>query len=169
VIGRATASAVAALGVEPAFIPSEASAECLAAELPVTAAERVVVIRGDLAGQQLAAALRSRSANVDDVIAYRTIEAPQASLALLADALAAGPISAIVFTSGSTVRGLAALARTAGVDLTSIPAVCVGPRTAQAAVAAGFRVAAVAPSPDAAVLAAEVGAVLEPISIAVEA
>jgi hydroxymethylbilane synthase len=173
VIGRATAGAVAALGVEPAFIPSEASAECLAAELPLAAAERVVVVRGDLAGQHLADALRRRGANVDDVIAYRTIEAPQTSVALLGDALAAGPISAIVFTSGSTVRGLAALAHAAGVDLTSIPAVCVGPRTAQAAVAVGFRVAAVAPSPDAAALAAAVGAAigafLEPISIAVEA
>jgi hydroxymethylbilane synthase len=168
-IGRATAVAVAALGIEPSFIPSEANAEGLAAELPLNGGEQVLVVRGDLAGPQLADALRRRGATVDDVVGYRTIEAPGTSLALLADALAGGPIAAIAFTSGSTVRGLAALAQAAGVDVTSIPVICVGPQTAQMAAAAGFRVAAVAPSPDAAALAGAVAAALEPISTAVEA
>lgn len=169
VIGPATAAALEAGGIEPSFAPSEPSGEQLAAELPLRGGERVLVVRGDQAGSSLADALRGRGAIVDEAIAYRTIEAPDSSGGLVAAALAGGPIGAIVFTSGSTVRGLATLARAAGVDLGSIPAICVGPQTASAARAAGFRVAAVAPRPDAAAIAAEVAAALIPITLPVEA
>jgi uroporphyrinogen-III synthase len=113
----------------------------------------VLLVRGDLADAELADALRARGAEVDDLVAYRTREAPEASRALLRRALADGPIDAVVFTSGSTVRGLVALARVAGFDVASIPSVCIGPETAQAADDAGFAVMAVSSTPDAAALA----------------
>jgi uroporphyrinogen-III synthase len=65
-----------------------------------------------------------------------------------------------VFTSGSTVRGLVALAATEGLDVVSIPAVCIGPTTASAAEAAGFIVAAVAVTPDAIEIAEAAASVL---------
>jgi uroporphyrinogen-III synthase len=65
-----------------------------------------------------------------------------------------GPIAAVVFTSGSTVRGLVALGRDESIDVLSIPSVCIGPETADEARAAGFRILAVSPTPHSAALAA---------------
>jgi len=153
-IGPATGRILKSVGVEIAFQPHLASASSLAAELPIRPGDRVLVVRGDFADEELATTLRTRGAEVDDVIAYRTHEAPDESRILLRRAFTDGPIAAVVFTSGSTVRGLMSLAAAASVDVTSIPAVCIGPGTAGEARAAGFRLIVVSPSPDAAGLAA---------------
>jgi uroporphyrinogen-III synthase len=87
------------------------------------------------------------------VIAYRTREAPESSRVLLRRALSDWPIAAVIFTSGSTVRGLVALGRDASMDVLSMPCVCIGPETADEARAAGFRILAVAATPDSAALA----------------
>ena len=42
---------------------------------------------------------------MDEVIAYRTSEAPAASRRLIRHACEDGPVAAAVFTSGSTIRG----------------------------------------------------------------
>jgi uroporphyrinogen-III synthase len=153
VIGPATEAALARYGVRAAFLPSEPSAASLAVELPLEPGDRVLVVRGELATDELARALAARGADVEDVVAYRTIEAPASSLDLLRAALAAGPIAAVVHTSGSTVRGLSALAAAEGLDLSDIPAVCIGEPTAKAAQAAGHDVLAIAPTADAEALA----------------
>jgi uroporphyrinogen-III synthase len=147
-IGSATGRALEVDGVDVDFQPSQSTSATLAAELPVRPRDRVLVIRGDLSGVELSATLRARGAEVDDVIAYRTKEAPDQSRALLRTAVASGPIAAAVFTSGSTVRGLVALARQESIDVRSIPAVCIGTDTSDSARAAGFRILAVASSPD---------------------
>jgi hydroxymethylbilane synthase len=152
-IGPATRRALEAEGVEIGFQPSQGSAKALAAELPVNAGDRVLVVRGDLADRGLAAALRARGARVDDVIAYRTREAPESSRALLRRAMGEGPIRAVVFTSGSTIRGLLALGNAESIDVRSLPCLCIGPETATEARAAGFQVLAVSPTPDSAALA----------------
>jgi hydroxymethylbilane synthase len=153
-IGPATARVLDRAGIEVRFQPSERSSDGLAAELPIVAGDRALVIRGDLAGDDLTALLRARGAEVDDVIGYRTSEAPEGSRELLRRAIADGPIEAVVFTSGSTVRGLRSLGQRESIDVGSIPAVCIGPETADAARAEGFRVVAVSPTPDATALAA---------------
>ena len=153
-IGPATGRILKSVGVEIAFQPHLASASSLAAELPIRPGDRVLVVRGDFADEELATTLRTRGAEVDDIVAYRTHEAPDESRILLRRAFTDGPIAAVVFTSGSTVRGLMSLAGAASVDVTSIPAVCIGPGTAGEARAAGFRLIVVSPSPDAAGLAA---------------
>jgi uroporphyrinogen III methyltransferase/synthase len=81
---------------------------------------------------------------VDDVIAYRTVEAPASSRPLLRQALDGGGFDAVVFTSGSTIRGLQSLAVSDGLDVRPIPAICIGPETASVAAAAGFSVLTVA-------------------------
>ncbi len=172
-IGDATTRALAAAGFEVAFRPSQPSADALGLELPVVPGERVLVVRGDLAGTRLADALRQRGADVDDVSAYRTIEAPEASRTLLQEAFGAGPIGAIVLTSASSARGLATLARLEGIVINEIPAICIGPATTLAAKAAGFRVATIASTPDPIALATAVADVLalhpEPRSVPMEA
>lgn len=153
-IGPATRSVLEPEGIEVQFQPSQSSAIALAAQLPVRPGDRVLVVRGDLADIELALALRARGAEVDDVVAYRTREAPEASQELLRRAFAGGPIDAVNFTSGSTVRGLVALGRGESIDVRTIPCVCIGLETADEARAAGFRILAVAPTPDLASLAA---------------
>jgi hydroxymethylbilane synthase len=153
-IGSRTRLVLEREGIEVGFQPSRSSAAAMAAELPVRPGDRVLTIRGDLADGELAVALRARGAEVDDVIAYRTREAPESSRGLLRTATEDGPIAAAVFTSGSTVRGLSSLGAAESVDVRSIPALCIGPETADEARAAGFRILAVSPTPDPAALAA---------------
>ena len=153
VIGPATRHALEREGVDVDFLPSRSTAAALGAELPLIPGDRVLVVRGDLAALDLAVALRIRGAEVDDFIAYRTHEAPDGSRVLLRRAMSDGPIDAVVFTSGSTVRGLVALGRDESVDVLSLPCVCIGPETAEEARAAGFRILGIAATPDSAALA----------------
>ena len=153
-IGAATSTILEREGIEVDFSPSHSSGLAMATELPLREGDRVLVIRGDLAGADLAERLRSRGAVVDDVVAYRTLEAPSGSRSSLRQAMAEGPFDAVVFTSGSTIRGLRSLAEADGSDVTAIPAVCIGPETANEARRGGFRVIAVASSQDASALAA---------------
>jgi len=74
--------------------------------------------------------------------------------------LTEGPIGAVLLTSGSAARGLRELARLERIDISAIPAICIGPETASVAAEAGFHVAATAPRPDPAAIAATVAAVI---------
>jgi hydroxymethylbilane synthase len=154
-IGAATRRALDDRRFEVELQPSRASGSGIAAELPVGPGDRVLLVRGDLADDDLPDALRARGAEVDDVVAYRTIEAPDSSRQLLRRAIEAGGVDAVVFTSGSTVRGLVALAALESLtEITAIPAICIGPETSREAGRLGFRVLAEAPTPDARALAA---------------
>ncbi len=153
-IGARTRLVLEREGIDVAFQPSRSSAAAMGAELPVRPGDRVLTIRGDLADGELAVPLRARGAEVDDVIAYRTCEAPESSRAPLRSAASAGSIAAVVFTSGSTVRGLVSLGQAESIDVHSFPAVCIGPETADEARSGGFRILAIAPTPDATALAA---------------
>jgi hydroxymethylbilane synthase len=159
-IGTATRATLEREGIEVDFAPSRATGLAMANEVPLRTGDQILVIRGDLAGPDLAERLRSRGAEVDDVVGYRTMEAPESSRSLLRQAIDAGPFDAVVFTSGSTVRGLRSLAHSDGVDVMPIPAVCIGPGTAAEARDAGFQVIAVAPTRDAASLASTTASAL---------
>jgi hydroxymethylbilane synthase len=152
-IGRATRAILEHEGITIDLQPARASGAALADELPIEPGDRVLLVRGDLADAELPAALRARGAVVDEVVAYRTREAPEGSRALLRRAMDGGPIDAVVFTSGSTVRGLLRLARMESLDVASIPSVCIGPETAAEATDAGFSVIAVSVSQESSVLA----------------
>ena len=141
-------------------MPSRASGRDLARELPVEPGARVLLARADIADPELPDAVRAKGALVEEATAYRTREAPEASRSLLAAALESTVPDAIVFTSGSAVRGLLELAGPEARDaLRRVPAVGIGSVTTQVAREHGFRVAAEArqPSPEAvAAIAAEV-------------
>lgn len=160
-IGPVTTRVLEHEGIEVAFQPSQSSGVAMSAELPLRAGDQVLVIRGDLADEDLAIALRARGAEVDDVIAYRTREAPESSRAPLRRAVSEGPLAAVALTSGSTVRGLLALGRAESLDVVSIPSVCIGPETAEEARAAGFQILAISPTPDSAALAATTARALD--------
>lgn len=159
-IGSMTRRVLEREGVDVNFQPSTSSSAAMAAELPLKPGDRVLVVRGDLADDDLAVALRARGAEVDDVIAYRTREAPDSSRRLLRTAIADGPIAAVVLTSGSTVRGLVSLGKAESIDVRTLPAVCIGPETAEEARTAGIRVIGVASIPSSSALATATAAAL---------
>ena len=138
-VGTATATALVERGITPDFVPASADGDAMAGELPVVPGERALLARGDLADGRLPDRLRARGATVDEVVAYRTREAPADSRQRLSEVISAGPLDAIVFTSGSTVRGLLALLtpQERRVALRS-PAWCIGPSTAAVARESGF-------------------------------
>ncbi len=147
-VGDATAAVLGGAGIATAFRPSRPDGRTIAAELPVAAGERVLLPRADIADGVLPDGLRARGATVDEIDAYRTVEAPDASRPRLAAAMADGPIDAIVATSGSTLRGLLALAEAGAGGAERFRAtltVCIGASTATAARALGFAWLAEAP------------------------
>ena len=84
------------------------------------------------------------------MVAYRTVEAPAASTEALRAALRVG-LDGLVFTSGSTVRGLLAMLHAPDrVAVLALPAFCIGPSTASVAHSAGFASVheAAVPDPD---------------------
>ena len=138
-VGPATAAVLAEGGVRADFVPSERDGEGIAEELPIGPGERVLLPRADIADGILPTRLLARGAIVDEAVAYRTVESPAGSRAPLAGAFADGPFDALVFTSGSTVRGLLALLSPADrrIALRST-AWCIGPATATVAREHGF-------------------------------
>ncbi len=160
-IGRATARALTDAGIVVDFRPRRSDGSTLAAGLPVELGTRVLVPRGDLADTTMTTVLAERGAIVSSIVAYRTVEAPADSVPLLEAALIELP-SAIVATSGSTVRGLATLADRigAGDRVRTIPLVAIGPVTAAEAARLGFTVVGQAATQDPAGLADAVAAAL---------
>jgi uroporphyrinogen-III synthase len=165
-IGDATAEILEREDVRVDVRPHEAAAVALAEELPLVPGQEVLVVRGNLAGNELSKRLQARGALVTDVVAYRTIEGPPASRPILRDAFAPGRPDAVVFASGSAARGLLALADAEGLEVGSIPAICIGPQTEREAIRLGFHVLASSADPDIRSLAATTAAVLaEPVHV----
>jgi uroporphyrinogen-III synthase len=101
---------------------------------------RVLCARADIAPEGLEDALAAKGWTPTRVDAYRTVF-PRALPAEARDALVAGEVDAVTFTSASTVRGfVGALGAVKG----SPKVVCIGPVTSKEARAHGLRVHAVA-------------------------
>jgi uroporphyrinogen-III synthase/uroporphyrinogen III methyltransferase/synthase len=136
-VGAATARALRARGAEAAVVPDESNGLALANALPDIGGKRVLLVRASAAAPDLPDRLRARGAYVDELAAYLTVEGPAAAAGPLKAALADGDLAAIVFASGSAIRGFIALGGT-----TAWPAITIGPRTTKVASELGFRVLA---------------------------
>jgi uroporphyrinogen-III synthase len=136
-VGQSTAQALRARGVDADLVPAESNGAALAEALPDPRGTRVLLVRASLADPDLPAALRRRGAEVVEVTAYETVEAPDESYGALHRALSQPDVSAIVFASGSAVRGFVKLGGSTG-----LPAITIGPRTTAVAREKGFAVAA---------------------------
>jgi len=135
-----------ALGVSDPWVPSRYLGEAAGDELPASPGQRVLRIRGEVASPVATVRLRARGLVVDEVVAYRTVEAPPESDGPLQRAWDEG-IDAVVFTSASTVRGFARLAQRVHIDdaLGGVLIVAIGPVTADAVRGMGWQVDVVAP------------------------
>jgi uroporphyrinogen III methyltransferase/synthase len=141
-VGESTADAVRAFGIRPELVPSgEQSSEGLLADFPpydevLDPIDRVLLPRADIATETLAAGLRERGWEIDDVTAYRTVRAAPPA-AEIRDAIKSGGFQAVCFTSSSTVRNLVGIA---GKPHAKTVVACIGPQTAATAKEFGLRV-----------------------------
>lgn len=159
-VGPETARALRARGVEPVHIPARADGADLGESLPDVEGKHVTLVRASAAGSDLPETLRRRGAIVEEITAYRTVEGPVASAEQLRTALIDPDLGAVVFASGSAVRGFVDLGGTA-----RPPAITIGPRTSASARDLGFHVLAEAGTQSVAGLA---NAVLRALPLAVE-
>lgn len=141
-VGGKTAAVLAQVGARVAFVPSVFTAEALAAELPGVAERRVLLPQGAQARPTLAEGLRERGAKVDVIAMYETVAAAPSEAALAA---VRSGVDVVVFTSPSTFENFLALVEGAEAVLQATRIACIGPVTAAAVRAAGFRVAMVPP------------------------
>ena len=145
-IGPATAAAVEQHGLATHFVPTEAVAEAVIAQIGEVMNQRILLPRADLARPELVAGLIQQGAHVDDVVVYRTVlGAGHTNAAAL---LRSGDIDAVTFTSSSTVTNF--MARLADEGITAAEAVAllsnviiaaIGPITARTARDLGLAVA----------------------------
>jgi uroporphyrinogen III methyltransferase/synthase len=144
VIGPATAHAVTELlrwsvdVMPPAYV-----AEALAAAMGDVRGQSVLLARADIARPALPQALRAAGAQVDEIVAYRTVvertTAAASQESNILDLLIRQQLDAITFTSSSTVRGfIAHLGRTVLSSLSQVVIACIGPITAETARAEGL-------------------------------
>ena len=142
VVGDATAAALGEHGLVADFVPSRATSDVLADELPRATGARILLPISSLAGDRLAMALRRRGAHVEQVDAYDTVAEPL-------DAERRRDVAeadAITFTSASTARNLReALGESAPALAAKL--VSIGPQTSAAVREAFGRVDAEAAEP----------------------
>ena len=134
-VGATTAEAVHKfLGVDIAFMPEIQLGAELAAQMPITAGQRVFLPQSALADDTVAEILRERGAQVDILTAYENVVGSRG--VDLQRMLDANDVDAFTFTSGSTVANLTTRL---GHTPTSIPAACIGSATAQVAEEHGYQ------------------------------
>jgi uroporphyrinogen-III synthase len=134
-VGPVTADAIRSHGIEPAFVAARASDD-IAAGLGDLAGKRIVLPQADIADPRLADELRSQGADVDVVVAYRTVLVEPPMWGILPLRIA----DAVVLASGSACRSLAAAGGAGGGAML----VCIGPKTAKVAREVGLKVGLVA-------------------------
>jgi porphobilinogen synthase len=150
-VGEATARALRERGIEVDVVPAQANGVALAAAIPDVKGKRIALVRASRADPDLPNAMRERGALVDEITAYETVEGPSDSAPALQQALQEEDVAAVIFASGSAVRGFLKLG-----GPTNLPAITIGPRTSVAAREAGFVVAAEATAQDVKQMAAAV-------------
>jgi uroporphyrinogen III methyltransferase/synthase len=136
-VGSETARALRARGITPSHLPGRADGADLGDTLPDVKGKRIALVRASAASTDLPDRLRRRGATVEEVTAYRTVEGPRASAEKLRDALADPELAAVLFASGSAVRGFLDLGGSS-----RLPAITIGPRTTNSARELGFVVIA---------------------------
>jgi uroporphyrinogen III methyltransferase / synthase len=134
-VGPVTADAIRELGVEPAFVASRASDD-IAGGLGSIDGMRLLLPQADITDPRLAEELRGQGADVDVVVAYRTVLVEPPMWGILPMRIA----DAVVLASGSACRSLAAAGGAGGGAML----VCIGPKTAKVAREVGLEVGLVA-------------------------
>ena len=146
-VGPGTAEAMRQHLIRPDLIAEQFTTESLAASLAKQiagqAGKRVLLMRADIATPALAQTLAEAGANVQDVVAYRTVR-PVALPPEALEALRERRVHWITFTSSSTVENFLAMTADAPPDLSGIKLAAIGPVTAETMKARGLNPTVVA-------------------------
>ncbi|MCA9672095.1 MAG: uroporphyrinogen-III synthase [Myxococcales bacterium] len=143
-IGPGTARALERIGLRADVVASDHRAEGLLEVLPPerVAGARVLLPRAEVAREILPDTLRERGAAVDLVPVYQAKLPPEKRTRFGMQALRAGEIDAVMFTSASTVRNFAVLCGDELATLSDgLTIVAIGPVTAEACEELGLTVA----------------------------
>lgn len=141
-VGSKTADVLRTFGIRADFLPREFRGEAMAEELlaRLGPGDRLLLARADIADPALPEALRATGAEVEDVVAYRTVVDLSKGEAIRRT-LARRELDAVLFTSGSTVRNFLEILGPQALELMNVVAVaCIGPSTARAASEMGLTV-----------------------------
>ena len=113
-VGKATADAASqSFGLDVAFIPSEATGNALANQLPVTMGERVLLPQSAIANPDTSAILTARGAIVDSIDAYEITTGAGGDD--VPGAIRAGCVDAVIVTSPSALEGFLSRLAAAGI------------------------------------------------------
>lgn len=134
-IGTGTAQCLSGFGLKADLVPAEFRGEALAEAILAEhggdlQGASVLLPRAEIARNAIPDRLRSCGARVDVISAYRTLGPDESDIAGLRDALAAGKVDVVTFTSPSTVRHTVESLGEGGVErLSKITVASIGPVT----------------------------------------
>lgn len=143
VVGPGTDKALRENFLAADLIPGSYTTEALGEALVArgVGGKRVLLARADIAAPQLAKTLTEAGADLTEIAIYRTVR-PDALGQQALEALKAGAVDWITFTSSSTVRNFLDLAD--GLDLSCVKPAAIGPVTAETLEAHGLKPAVIA-------------------------
>lgn len=143
-IGPATAAALTQAGKEPDYVPQEFLSERIVDGLGLLRGKRILLARADIASKKLPMILRERGAEVNDIVAYRTVLPRDLTREHLQSVLE--QVELVTFTSPSTVQNLAQVLGDEGLrdSMRSLKVACIGPVTVKAVKELGLNVDVVA-------------------------
>ncbi|MDR7001461.1 uroporphyrinogen-III synthase [Neobacillus niacini] len=143
VIGKKTAEGLAARGLRAEFVPTAFVAEKFVEEfLPVIhPGVKVLIPKGNLAREYIAASLSNAGALVDEVVIYETYM-PEVNRTKLAKILSEKQLDILLFTSPSTVDNFMSVVNDFGLrsNLTGCIIGCIGPVTEKKLLSYGLTV-----------------------------
>ncbi len=133
-VGAGTRESLTSAGIKVDFTPSKFLTRKLASELPTDRGRNVLLLRADIADASMRITLQRRGFSVEDRPIYRTRFVPGRAEANLRS------VDAILFASPSAIDGLCnRITRRTLDSLMSTSVLCIGPVTARAAKARGFK------------------------------
>lgn len=141
-VGPKTAAELAAHGLKAGIVPAEFKAEGVLAALSSEdlRGRRILFPRAEVAREILPGKLRELGAEVVVAVAYRTVK-PDVDPAYVRGLFAGGGVSAVTFTSSSTVKNfLDIVGEEVSEYLRGVCVACIGPVTANTCVEAGIPV-----------------------------
>jgi len=143
-VGPATAKACRAAGMKVSFVPKQFTVADLVQVVPSIEGKRILFPRSNIAPREVISTMRKKGAYVQTIPLYSTTRVliPQKKLETTLNKRN----DCITFMSNSSVQSFSAALRSAALKKRgyALPAVCIGPRTADGARKAGFTTVVVA-------------------------
>jgi len=145
VVGTATQKALEQKGIYADYVPEQFTTSHLCNGLIkiVGRDEKLLLLRSEIASQELSGGLRQSGITFDEVTMYKTLE-NRIDHSELPDLLDKNLIDYVIFTSPSTVQAYVSIIGEERIKNSSAGCICIGPVTEKAVVEAGMKVAGVA-------------------------